>query len=332
MVTLAGDGVSSILRPSPPGTDLLFHYFFLSTDRYLRLRELERVSSSNDRARPEVGGARPNAGARVADRARAGADVRVADRARAGADAQPRQDRELRLAIVGDGRLGRAFADGFRSAGYQVDGPLGRGASAADADAVLLCVPDAEIAEAAGHIAAGRLVGHCSGATDLQPLHPHEAFSLHPLMTVTREGADFSRAGAAIAGATPRAVAVARRLASALGLRAVEVSAEDRPAYHAAASIASNFLVTLEAAAERLAETVGIERALLVPLVRATVENWARLGPSEALTGPVARRDQRTVEAQRVAVASRAPELLSLFDALVEATQKLADVRQGVPV
>jgi predicted short-subunit dehydrogenase-like oxidoreductase (DUF2520 family) len=259
------------------------------------LRELERVSSSNERAR-----------------------------------AEPRH--ELRLAIVGDGRLGRAFARGFRSAGYPVDGPLGRGAAAAGAGAVLLCVPDAEITTAAAHIGAGPLVGHCSGAADLQPLHPHEAFSLHPLMTVTHDGADFRSAGAAVAGSTPRAVAIARQLARALGLCPVEVSPEDRPAYHAAASIASNFLVTLEAAAERLAETAGIERALLVPLVRATVENWARLGPSEALTGPVARGDQRTVEAQREAVGIRTPELLSLFDALVEATQRLADRREAAPV
>ena len=61
-------------------------------------------------------------------------------------------------------------------------------------------------------------------------------------------------------------------------MRATTVADEDRAAYHAAASIASNFLVTLEGAAERLAATAGVERELLAPLVRAAVENWARLG------------------------------------------------------
>ena len=65
-------------------------------------------------------------------------------------------------------------------------------------------------------------------------------------------------------------------------MRAVEVDEADRPAYHAAASIASNFLITLEAAAERLAARSGVDRELLVPLVRATVENWADLGPERA--------------------------------------------------
>ena len=112
-------------------------------------------------------------------------------------------------------------------------------------------------------------------------------------------------------------------------MSAVELDDRDRAAYHAAASIASNFLVTVEAAAERLAATAGVERELLVPLVRATVENWARLGPQRALTGPVARGDEATVARQRAAVAERTPELLTLFDALVDATRALAQPGTG---
>jgi predicted short-subunit dehydrogenase-like oxidoreductase (DUF2520 family) len=218
------------------------------------------------------------------------------------------------------------------TAGYAVDGPLGRGADGGAADAVLLCVPDAEIAAAAGCVPVGPLVGHCSGATGLSALAPHEAFSLHPLMTVTLEGADFRGAGAAVAGTTTRALSLAADLARSLEMHPVEVADEDRSAYHAAASVASNFLVTLEAAAGELALSAGIERALLVPLVRATVENWAALGPHGALTGPVARGDAETVEAQRMAVAERTPELMELFDALVEATRRLAEAREMQPV
>ena len=237
----------------------------------------------------------------------------------------------VRLTIVGNGRLGRALADAFRTAGQRVDGPLGRGAEGTGADVVLLCVPDAEIASAAAHVAPGPLVGHCSGATSLAPLAPHEAFSLHPLMTVTGVGAEFAGAGAAIAGSTARALELARRLAESLAMLPVEVADDDRAAYHAAASIASNFLVTLEAAAERLAETAGVPRALLVPLVRATVENWAALGAAGALTGPVARGDWQTVEAQRAAVAERTPESLAMFDGLVEATRRIAGSREAQP-
>jgi predicted short-subunit dehydrogenase-like oxidoreductase (DUF2520 family) len=236
-----------------------------------------------------------------------------------------------RLAVVGRGRLGHSLAGALRQAGYETSGPLGRGADGDGAEAVLLCVPDAEIADAAAVIAPGPLVGHCSGATGLAVLAPHESFSLHPLMTVTAEGANFAGAGAAIAGGTPRALALAAELAQALGMQAVEVAERDRPAYHAAASIASNFLVTLEAAAERVGAGAGIERELLVPLVRATVENWARLGPERALTGPVARGDEATVTRQRAAVEDVAPDLVPLFDALVQATRALADAREAQP-
>ena len=58
--------------------------------------------------------------------------------------------------------------------------------------------------------------------------------------------------------------------------------------------------------------------------MRAAVENWAALGPERALTGPVARGDEATIAAQRDAISERAPELLKLFDALVEATRELA--------
>jgi pantoate--beta-alanine ligase len=210
----------------------------------------------------------------------------------------------LRCAVVGAGRLGHAVAAGLREAGIAVDGPLGRGARCPDADVVILAVPDAEIANAAAAVERGRpgsgrgpLVGHCSGATTLAPLAPHEAFSLHPLMTVPADGADgaggagcLAGAGAAVAGTTELARELACQLALRLGLTPFHVDDEDRAAYHAAASVASNFLVTLEAAAERLAESAGIDRAALVPLVRATVENWAR---RRADGRPPARRDRR---------------------------------------
>jgi predicted short-subunit dehydrogenase-like oxidoreductase (DUF2520 family) len=229
------------------------------------------------------------------------------------------------IAVVGNGRLGPVLADGLRAAGLPVAGPLGRGA-APDADVVLLCVPDGEIARAAAQVPPGPLVGHCSGATGLEPLAPHEAFSLHPLVSVPRgsSAAVLRGAGCAIDGSTPHARGVAAELAGALALRATRVAPADRAAYHAAASMAANFLVTLEGAAERLAASAGVERALLAPLVRAAASQWAEVGAERALTGPIARGDEETVARQREAVRDRAPELLGLWDALADATRALA--------
>ena len=170
-----------------------------------------------------------------------------------------------------------------------------------------------------------RMVYNCSGATTLDVLAPHDAFGLHPLMTVApgASPAVLRGAGCAIAGTTPRALAAAGELALRLGMRATEVAERDRPAYHAAAAIASNFLTTIEGAAERLAATAGVERELLVPLVRASVDNWAELGARRAMTGPIARGDAATVARHRAALAERAPDLVPLYDALAEATQRV---------
>lgn len=237
------------------------------------------------------------------------------------------------MAVIGAGRLGTAISHALRSRGTPVEGPLVRGERPNAADAVLLCVPDSQIEAAAG-VAAGRapLVGHTSGATGLGALAPAggSAFGLHPLQTFAggETPARFVGAGCAVAGETDAALAAATTLAERLGMKALAITDDQRGAYHAAASIASNFLVTLQAAAERVAGGAGLEpaeaRALLAPLVRSTVENWADLGPERALTGPIARGDDTTVQRQRGAVGEAAPELLELFDAMADRTRALA--------
>jgi predicted short-subunit dehydrogenase-like oxidoreductase (DUF2520 family) len=238
-----------------------------------------------------------------------------------------------RVGIVGAGRLGTALLAALREAGVGVDGPAGRGEVPRGCDAIVLCVPDAEIAAAAATVAgAAPLVGHTSGATRLTALEPAggAGFGLHPLQTFPPGSGPetFTGAGCAVAGSTPEALAFAAGLARTLGMRPFEIDDEGRAAYHAAASVASNFTVTLLAAAERIAAGAGLApeeaRALLAPLVRRTVESVAELGPERALTGPIARGDDATVEAQRRAVEASGPELLDLFDALVRHTRALA--------
>ena len=235
------------------------------------------------------------------------------------------------MGIVGAGRVGTALAAALRDAGAAVDGPHGRGGRPTGCDAIVLCVPDAEIPAAAEAVtAAAPLVGHTSGATPLSAL-AHAGvpgFGLHPLQSFAHPGVRFEGAGAAVAGTSPEALAFATALAERLGMTPFEIDDDGRAAYHAAASVASNFLVTLQAAAEAVAAGAGLTReearALLAPLVRQTAENVAELGPEAALTGPIARGDETTVAAQRAAVEEAAPELLDLFDELVRRTRALA--------
>ena len=229
----------------------------------------------------------------------------------------------LSIVVVGCGRLGSALAPAL-GAGP----PLPRDAEVPrTADVVILAVPDTAIASVAANLGAGPVLGHCSGALGLEVLAPHaERFSLHPLMTLA-VGAGPERlhgAGAAVAASSAYALAVANELAARAGLAAFSIDDDDRALYHAGATMASNFLVTLEAAADRVLGSVGVEHRHVAALAEASLANWNALGAASALTGPIVRGDTATVSRQRAAVAAREPSLLRLFDALVDATRALA--------
>lgn len=234
----------------------------------------------------------------------------------------------LHYAVIGAGRLGHALARAMREQGANISGPLGRGEALPHCDVVLLCVPESAIASVAAAIEPGPIVGHCSASFPIDALAPHERFVAHPLMPITKEGADFRGAVCAIDGSTPRAESVAQEIANIAGMRPVRVPGDKRALYHAAASMAANFITTLEDAAEQLAAPCGIERADLAPLVRAALENWLALGGKRALVGPVSRGETHTVARQREAVAQTAPHLLPLWDALEHSTKRLAGLAE----
>lgn len=229
----------------------------------------------------------------------------------------------LPLTIVGAGRMGTALAAALKSRGTDVVGPLKRGEKIRG-EVVLLAVPDRAIANAAKDVPAGALVGHAAGALTLEVFDGRLGFSMHPLMTAGSGRADFDGATAAIAGSDPRALAVARAIALRLGMTPVEIPDDKRVAYHAAASIAANFLVTLETMAARVGASAGIERQHLMPLARAALENWGTLGAA-ALTGPIARGDMEIVDKHRAEIERNAPDLLPAWEAMVAATKIVAD-------
>jgi predicted short-subunit dehydrogenase-like oxidoreductase (DUF2520 family) len=241
----------------------------------------------------------------------------------------------LVLAIVGMGRVGGSIAAAGEGAGLRILTANRHDfvEISANADAALLAVPDTEIVAAAAALAPAigrlRLVGHTSGATELSALDAvaeagAEVFSVHPLQTIPDAATDFTGCPAAISGSTASALDFARALADRLGMVAFEVADADRATYHAAAAMASNFLIALEeAAAELLGGITPDARELLAPLVLRTAANWSERGAA-ALTGPIARGDTATVERHLEALRERAPELVPLYEALAERTRTLA--------
>ena len=226
------------------------------------------------------------------------------------------------LTIVGAGRMGSALAEALTKAGVTVVGPVRRN-EPVRGDLILFVVPDREIAVAAASAPTGAVVGHTAGAMTLDVLAPREAFSFHPLMTASEGRTVFAGASAAVAGSTHRALEIARAIATRLAMEPLTIPDSNRAAYHAAASIAANFLVTLESMAARVGAAGGLERRHLLPLARAALENWGARGPA-ALTGPIVRGDSDVVKQHRAAVLAAAPDLIPAWDAMAALTAAIA--------
>ena len=219
------------------------------------------------------------------------------------------------VCVVGTGRVGAAVAARLRE---QVDiRATGRELACGGADLVLLCVPDRAIAEVAAEVAPGAWLAHMSGATPLAALAPHRRrFSLHPLQTFVRERGpeQLDGAWAAVTAEDDEALSAALELARLLRVQPFALADEERPLYHAGATVAASFLVTLHAVAADIFRTAGAPPEALEPLMRRTIENGFRP------TGPHVRGDRETIERHLAELRDRLPELEPLYRALSDAT------------
>jgi predicted short-subunit dehydrogenase-like oxidoreductase (DUF2520 family) len=253
-----------------------------------------------------------------------------------------------RIGIAGAGRLGQALGRLLHDRGQPVAAIAGRDpqrtrAAAAfifkdvlpvaysdlpsHASRILICVPDDALEDVAHILAAAprhsdtqwiNMVLHTCGSRGPEALADLAAIgascaTLHPLQTITTPAqgvADLPGASFGITGSGP-ASEWALEVCALLGGHALTIPAESRPLYHAAAVMASNYIVAMVDAAVILMGLAGVAREpashALGPLVRASVENSLRLGPVQALTGPIERGDERTVAAHLRAL-DNAPE------------------------
>jgi len=160
--------------------------------------------------------------------------------------------------------------------------------------------------------------------------------ALHPLQTVaTPEQGVSALPGAAYAiDGEGEAAAWAGQLVKLLGGQLLRIPTACRPVYHAAAVMASNYIVALTGAAVILMEEAGVEEAAalraLAPLARTSLENALRHGPAAALTGPVERGDTGTVRMHLAALAKAPLAVANLYRAAGLETLEIAR-RRGLP-
>lgn len=235
------------------------------------------------------------------------------------------------VGIAGSGKVARALGRLLRQAGARITALAGRSPEGTRQAARFICedvepVGLAELPSRAAHVlvavsdaaitpVADLLAGaglhrgialHTCGGMGPEALAPLakngvECGALHPLQTVSgpEQGVrDLPGAAFAICG-SDAAEEWGAWLARRAGGVPIRIDPERRACYHAAAVMASNYLVGLVDAASTLMQQAGLsaEEALraLGPLARASLENALRAGPAEALTGPIARGDAATI-------------------------------------
>jgi len=267
-----------------------------------------------------------------------------------------------RVGIIGAGRLGSALAMGLAHAGFTIAAVASRteasasrlaglcgaacagpAAVVAQSDIIFLTVPDRAIAPVAETLAAafaggeglvGRCVYHTCGALDAAVLEPLKHWgaavgSLHPLQSfVDRDSwRNLENCYVAVEGDEP-AVKCGLEVAQAFGGRPFTVPSGKKMLYHAAAAIASNYLVAVETLARDVMMAAGVapEQALEVlrPLVEGTLRNAFTVGVPRALTGPISRGDVAIVDAHRDELLRAMPQKLGVWGALGELTLECA--------
>lgn len=237
------------------------------------------------------------------------------------------------ISIVGAGKVGSALASLLHRKGYPLVGVASRSLASAQratdelgvlatdkpeevtskADTVFITTPDRVIAHVASQIKEqggfrpGQIVFHTSGAHSADEvgvarkagafaasLHPLQSFATVQMAMENLPGSYFALEGDA------EAMPLAKQIVNDLGGKNFAIAAQDKPLYHAAACIASNYLVSLMHLATGLYKQFGLSREeafkALFPLIQGTLNNISQLGPAQALTGPIARGDVPTIE------------------------------------
>jgi predicted short-subunit dehydrogenase-like oxidoreductase (DUF2520 family) len=198
-----------------------------------------------------------------------------------------------------------------------------------NADFVFITTPDDAIAVVVNEVRwhAGQYVVHCSGADSLDVLEPArlcgaQVGSFHPLQTF----ASIQKAIDNLPGSTFALEAegdlleILKEMSLALEGRWIKLGAGDKAAYHTAAVMSCNYLVTLVKLATDLWGSFGIPREeaiqALLPLLRGTINNIETLGIPNALTGPIARGDIGTVQIHLNTLKETAPDILPAYSEL----------------
>jgi predicted short-subunit dehydrogenase-like oxidoreductase (DUF2520 family) len=264
------------------------------------------------------------------------------------------------FAIIGLGMVGTAIGFLLKNAGYKVIAiadkspaalkralPYTSGKAfrkpreaAQEADCILITTPDDAISSACQEIALcqaikGKFVFHMSGAGGLDLLESANkagaaVASIHPLQSFSSIDQAIKNIPGSYFGITAdkKAQLPAKNIIRDLGGIPLFISSDQKPLYHAAACLASNYLVSLMNAVESIYRAIGLNekdaKTAYLPLVYGSLKNIEKSGSISSLTGPIARGDFGTIKKHIMAINKNLPQYSSLYSSLGLITVKVA--------
>jgi len=154
--------------------------------------------------------------------------------------------------------------------------------------------------------------------------------TLHPIQTFPRINASqLTGITWTVASDEPSAIVWGKRFVKALGAkRPIVLTNEQLPLYHAMLSLSANGIAILLGAAEAIMRGLGLnEREMklaIQPLMERSLANALARPAGDALTGPIARGDSKTIASHKHAIAALdQPAIAALYDALERSTREL---------
>jgi predicted short-subunit dehydrogenase-like oxidoreductase (DUF2520 family) len=238
--------------------------------------------------------------------------------------------------------LNRSLASGSRAVEFVESGHAVESyAQMGPADVFMISASDEAIEECCRQLCGTRLlregtiVFHCSGvlpSSVLEPareqgasiasVHPVKSFADLAIVVETFAGTFCALEGDA------EACEVLRDLLRRCGAITFPVKPEHKTIHHVATVLVCNYLVALMEVGLRCFEQAGLAREdatrVLVPIVTGTLSNVFRLGPVQALTGPIARGEQSVVERHCQALARWDEKILRVYQSLGQVAVELS--------
>jgi predicted short-subunit dehydrogenase-like oxidoreductase (DUF2520 family) len=267
----------------------------------------------------------------------------------------------MKIFFFGAGKVGLSLASVFRQSGLDVTGIFTRSKEKAltikritgvdgihryperislKSDIVFFTVPDREINAVSidcyrkGWTRSDQIWAHCSGSLDstilkINDFIPAGRLSIHPAQTFATpifKKSSLKNITYAIEG-NYSGINAGIEIVKRTGARFFEISADQKPLYHAACVICANFLVAIEDSALTILTDLGINEndalRLIYPLAERTLKNFAVKGSARSLSGPARRGDTEIIKSHLKNLSHKYPDIAAIYKILTERLMKI---------